>query len=306
MMSLTLRLQEMSTTTCRLQEVDDNTIGSICAQLGLNICQPQQLELAIRTVCDRPRVERFFAQFAELFDRDLRPIWNADETQLNARKRAKIICCKGELPLVTAMEQVPHITGLVSISGGGKFVPPIVILNDLQNLRHLAKRESDCYMYFATSANGWITKDIWVYFAIVFCAQISEYRLHLPAHLRAVQILLFIDERKSRMTVLAAAIFIVNNMEVLVFPSHTTHLLQMYDVGVAPVLKVAFKDELDKRIREIKAAPKGAKLQAIRIALVAGFTNAVQRSATPSNIESGFRSSGVSPPEGLSQRVDRS
>jgi hypothetical protein len=311
---LIARLQDMYD----LQEPDGNTIRTICEQLNLNICQPQHLELARRMFCDRPRVENFFAQFAGLFDRDPRLIWNADETQLCARKRFKVICRHGELPLVTAMQQVPHITGLVSISGGGKVLPPIVILKDLQNLRQLTERESECY--FATSLNGWITKDIWVYFAIVFCAQMSEYRLKLPPHLRAAQILLIIDGHKSRISVLAAAIFIVNNIAVLVFPAHTTHLLQMYDVGVAPALKVAFKDELDKRVKDIQEAPRGEKIQAMRIALVDSFINAVHRGATPSNIKSGFRSSGVSPlnpdkplssqfaveppPEGLYQRVD--
>jgi hypothetical protein len=65
----------------------------------------------------------------------------------------------------------------------------------------LAKRESEYYF-----ANGWITKDLWVYFAIAFCAQMSEDRLHSPAHLRDAQILLIIDGYKSRISVLAAAI----------------------------------------------------------------------------------------------------
>jgi hypothetical protein len=45
--------------------------------------------------------------------------WNADETQLNAMTRFKVLAEVGHLPLVTALEHVPHITGMATISGGG-------------------------------------------------------------------------------------------------------------------------------------------------------------------------------------------
>jgi hypothetical protein len=56
-----------------------------------------------------------------------------------------------------AMDIVPHLTGIVSISGGGDAVKPIVILKNLQNLGELIDLKPHCL--FATSVNGWITKD---------------------------------------------------------------------------------------------------------------------------------------------------
>jgi hypothetical protein len=159
-------------------EPDDETVRSICCPLDLVICRPQTLELARRMFCDSERITNFFVKFSPLFQRDSRLIWNADETQVNAMKRLKVICARGDLPLVTGLEQVPHITGMVSISGGGKVLEPIVILKILQHLRELVEFESECY--FVTSANGWMTKDIWVDYAIVFSAQIPQYRLTLP------------------------------------------------------------------------------------------------------------------------------
>jgi hypothetical protein len=67
--------------------------------------------------------------------------------------------------------------------------------------------------------------------------------------------LLLVDGHKTRIHVLAAAIFVLNSIDVLVPPPHSRHLIQMFDVGVAPALKIAFKNELEKRIKTIIKAP---------------------------------------------------
>jgi hypothetical protein len=123
--------------------------------------------------------------------------------------------------LVTALEHVPHLTGVVSISGSGAVLPPIIILYNLQHLRELTTNES--HYRFAISANGWITKDLWVYFALVFCAQISLYRLTLPEDIREQDVLLIIDRHKTRLSLLAAVIFDLNGIDVLMPPAHSTH-----------------------------------------------------------------------------------
>jgi hypothetical protein len=58
------------------------------------------------------------------------------------------------------------------------------------------------------------------------------------------------------------------------------HLIQMFDVGVAPLLKVVFKQELLKPIGAVLAAQPGRKLQTLLIALVESFIKAVRRGAT--------------------------
>jgi hypothetical protein len=72
------------------------------------------------------------------------------------------------------MEAVPHLFGIVSMSGGGDVMPPVIILKNLQNIGDLTDLEQHCF--FATSLSGWITTDLWVYYALVFSAQLSQYR----------------------------------------------------------------------------------------------------------------------------------
>jgi hypothetical protein len=72
--------------------------------------------------------------------------------QLNTMKCFRLLYHRGLLPLVTAMDVVPHLTGTVSISAGGAVVKPIVILKNLQNLGELIDLEPHCF--FAASVNG--------------------------------------------------------------------------------------------------------------------------------------------------------
>jgi hypothetical protein len=114
-------------------------------------------------------------KFSELFQRGRRLIWNADETELNAAKRFKVICQRQQFPLVTVLEHLAHLTGMISISRGGTVLEPIVSLKNFQHLRELTGYESECH--FATSANGWMSMDIWIYYALVSSAQIGRDRL---------------------------------------------------------------------------------------------------------------------------------
>jgi hypothetical protein len=76
------------------------------------------------------------------------------------------------------MQQLPHITGLVSINADGIVLGPVTVLKNLQILGNLEALQSHCH--FATSTNGWITKGLRTYFALVFAVQISDSPLTLP------------------------------------------------------------------------------------------------------------------------------
>jgi hypothetical protein len=110
-----------------------------------------------RYYCDRERVAEFLVRYKPLFARDRRVIWNTDEAQLNSVKRFRVLCQRGLLPLAAA-DIIPHLSPIVSISGGADVLKPIVILKNLQNVGNLSDLEAHCF--FATSQNGWITNNL--------------------------------------------------------------------------------------------------------------------------------------------------
>jgi hypothetical protein len=212
---------------------------------------------------------------------------------LNSRKRFRVLCQKGLLPLTTVLETVPHLTGLVSISAAGKVLEPVIVLRDLQKLGDLADFEGDCF--FATSSSGWLTRDLWVYYAIVFSAQMSQYRLTLPEPIRDEDILLIVDGHVTRVSYLATMIFMLNGIDVVVLPSHSTHLVQPFAVSVASPLKVYFKRFLDARMPQITAADPARRERTaiIRRVLVESFLNALRAAAIPANAKKRFEHAGI-------------
>jgi hypothetical protein len=70
------RLNAMYTT----QFPDENTIRSICERGELKICRLQTLDPARRQYYNSDCIQDFLIQYEELFQRDRRLIWNADET----------------------------------------------------------------------------------------------------------------------------------------------------------------------------------------------------------------------------------
>jgi hypothetical protein len=99
---------------------------------------------------------------------------------------------------------------------------------------------------FATSANDRVTKDIWIYYALVFSVQISRCCLTLLAPLRDQDLLLIVDGHKTRISTIAAVIFLLNRIDIHTLLGHMSHLAQMLDVVCYPGVKTVFRNELEK------------------------------------------------------------
>jgi hypothetical protein len=108
---------------------------------------------------------------------------------------------------------------------------------------------------------------------------------------------LIIDRHMNRLDLITTIIFLLNRIDVLVLPAHSSHLLQMFDVVVATPLKTAFKQEFDLRIPAFarKAEENRVNAQRLRMVLVKSFLNGLRKGATPGNIVARFEAMGVVP-----------
>jgi hypothetical protein len=272
-------------------------LNGVARELGLKICAPQELESARRQFCDHASIRSFFITFADVIaGRDPRLVFNMDETQLSARKRFRVLTDLGHLPLVKAESKLPHITGVCTISAAGTVFRPIIILKRLKSLKslsafvHLAS--------FASSASGWITGDLFAMFAIDFCAQLSVYRLSLPPELANKSVLLILDGHATRGHLLALLIFSLFNVDVLILPGHTTHVLQALDVAINSPLKTEFKRLIrDYIFKFVAVLQKGdrSKADVLRCQMVKAFLNAFSMVTSPDNLHSAFEATGFSP-----------
>jgi hypothetical protein len=89
-------------------------------------------------------------------------------------------------------------------------------------------------------------------FAIDFCAQLSVYRLSLPPDLFEEPALLILDGHISRPNITALMVFCLFNVDVLILPGHTTHVLRPLDIVIASSLKSECRHQLIEEVNTLR------------------------------------------------------
>ena len=98
--------------------------------------------------------------------------------------------------------------------------------------------------------SGYMTRDMFLWWSICFINWLSQYRLTLPIEMRSDDALLILDGHTSRENPLAMCLFRKAQVHVLVLPSHTTHVLQWFDVGLSGPLKRFFATHFGKELKK--------------------------------------------------------
>ena len=278
-------------------EPDPTWLLKMARRHGLSIVPRAELEKMRRIACDKTAIQEFFSKHSHLLQRDPRLIFNMDETMVSSNKKFKVLATKNHVPLSTSPQTHPHITACITIGAAGYVMKPMFIIPNKKTLKGLEQFIGSAY--FASSKSGWMNKTLFTYWSFLFIAEMSIYRLSLPPELRNQRILLLLDGHKSRVNYFVARLFESFMIDVLVFPGHTSHLLQAFDVAVASPLKSAYKKWLLLyNLNLDNLSSKGIskmKTREIRIMMIKCLLNALSESATLGNIQSGFQASGIFP-----------
>ena len=216
---------------------------------------------------------------------------------LTAKRRLKEPARRGELPLIPEAIKVPHLTGCVTFTASGYVFELLIILPNKKTLRTLDQYAG--LAFFASYAAGWNTMNIFEYYALLLVCQLSQYRMTLPKNLRNERILLLLDGHPSRFTFKACLILYLFDVDVVLIPPHTSHLLQAFDVSVASPLETYFEEELiqqrfDAYIEDGVDLTKQTARE-LRDCMIKSFISAMRKSTSIENIKSGFKKSGVVP-----------
>jgi hypothetical protein len=171
-----------------------------------------------------------------LFDRSPYLNLNADEIQVSSKKRFKVLTTRGLLPLTRSQERLPHFSAMCTVSAHGSQFRLTFILPDATRLpEDLRCLQNEAY--FISTANGWMTKQAFLISAHFLVDELQEYRRNLPLAIADQRCLLVLDGHSSRFTVEASAFLNEEGVDVLILPSHCTHVLQAFDVCIASPLK---------------------------------------------------------------------
>ena len=220
-------------------------------------------------------------------------LFNCDETMLSAKRHYKGVTLEGVQAVAPIEEPTQHMSSLVTICASGAQVPQMIVLSGLKCLPpSLRQFESRCW--FASSSNGWVTRNLFSIWAMNFCHWLSHYRLGLPEAMQDMPAVLLLDGHSSRQNYAAMSYLAKYNVIVIVLPSHTTHIIQPFDVAIASSYKAEFKKSMLRNLQKATLTQL-SRADALRTASVGAAVEAYHKSATWSNCQSTFRRTGFRP-----------
>ena len=259
-------------------------INNAAAKLELSLDYPTSIEEERFSAGSKKLIRKFYQLYKQLIETCPRQLlFGADETMLKSMMKTKVISNSSHDSLLRKTTDIPHITGMCCHTCTGKAVPPMIILpNSIQNLPvELQEFENAGLAWFASSKSGWMNRDIFLVWVIQFINWLSFYRITLPQAIRNARALLVMDGHGSRECPVALDLLRRNGIDVLILPAHTTHITQMFDVGLAASLKKSFAKNMQKMIKESPLiGDETSQIAKLRYCAVASFISAWQSVAT--------------------------
>ena len=252
----------------------------------ISVRTPQSNSMNRVLAFDREKVSRFFELLKLVFDREKIPphrVYNLDETGITSvPKPGKILALTGrkQVGRIASGEKGRTVTVVAAISATGQFIPPCMIFP--------RKRMSDRLLTDAVpgtvgyvSGNGWIDSSLFV----TYLDHFIEYT-HASTENK---VLLIVDNHISHKSIEAIDKAHDNGIVLLTLPPHTSSKLQPLDHSVFRSLKINYSQECDKWMTN----NHGKKITEYDMSAI--LKPAFLKAMTPSNIISGFKSTGIYP-----------
>ena len=235
-----------------------------------------------------------YAQFIELYPPCLR--FGADESMMQPKlSSTEVVPEDANAPLREGAPDVPHITAMCCHNCLGKSCPLFIILKQLRNLpQELSDFANQGDAWFASSSKGYMTRDLFVCWVINFVNWLSFERSKMDQSLRNQRALLITDGHLSRECPMAVKILDIHKVDLLILPSHTTHVLQMFDVVLASVMKNKFS-KLFKDLISDQSLSFRTNQARLRYCIVSATISAWQHACTRSNCMAAAQKSGICP-----------
>jgi hypothetical protein len=216
-------------------------------------------------------------------------IANFDETmiQCTAKRLAVVGHADASTLYISQSNEMPHITLGVCVFADGTHPPHLVIypLKKLPSEIDEAFLRVNSGLVFCGQPSGWITAEILEnYLVKTVLAHFQSQRLKSGASHRG---LLLVDGHASRINDRLWQTFKDNDVDVLTFVSHSSHVLQPLDLSVFG----AFKSKLRGGMTALKSLTLSQK----RAVVMKRALDSLYHALSPTNIASGFEKAGVYP-----------
>ena len=237
-----------------------------------------------------------FGTFISSFDKLL--IITADETMMQANSKPLKVIIPNNMPSYSASKppEMPHLTAMCTNNLFGSYPPLFIVLKNRKTLpQELTDFAYSGQITLASTTSGWMDRWCFLLWCINLVSWLTSYRCNLPPSLRNKSILLILDGHSSRENPIALEYLKLYNVEVLILPGHCTHVLQLFDVGLAGPLKEKFTQILLRNLKNEKMYTHDVMSENIRRIVIESFINAWVTTCTATNVAAAARITGINP-----------
>ena len=184
------------------------------------------------------------------------------------------------------------VTLIQGACADGSLIPPLLLLKGKEFNQNWFLQGLPSTWVIVVSENGWTTNQIGLQW-------IQHFEIHTRSNTIGSKRLLILDNHESHMSLEFRSFCEENNIVLLWMPPRSSHLLQLLDVGYFSPLKTAFSKQnqslIGNRIFHVKKED-----------FLATFQTAFLATLIRTNIQAGFRGSGILPfnPEAVLSELD--
>lgn len=256
-----------------LEEPDFNCtwVRSYLDRRGLHLKNGELIEDMRAKYGTKGTIIRWFSMFKELTrGYKSRNIFNMDEMSITISESKKVIVKKGTYALkATKKYSIPHITACCCFSAAGKEISNFILMSEENISPALLDLQETGTVKFSSSKSGWMTR-----------SNFSEWVDHFLEYLNRnnnpeEQKLLFLDSHNSRENEEALLKLKKNNIRVITFPPHNTHILQPFDVVIAKMLKSKIRAYFNKYIKKDNNLKKSEIIYLLILSIEAGWKTSI-------------------------------
>lgn len=144
---------------------------------GFQIKTPEKLEENRNKYCHSQIIIDFYSNFISHIPQNGNIVFNGNKTASLFNEKGKVICSKGKKSIKYSETCNYHFTSFCCYNATGtKILRPFIILPSLKKF----PKDLDFFSnqaFFVSTPSGWITKKMFIAFAVFFCNEISLFRI---------------------------------------------------------------------------------------------------------------------------------